>query len=372
MGSSEPVLVPEWYRAGKGGKAPNASSARNRLLLIPVEQDSKRSLSREGDFGRRGRMENVDSRARARDGDRDGGRDQDRGGDRNRERRNSSGFNVEGSVIQASSRSSRQRKRLVPVVPSLPKSSSSNSSENSKSRGAPRSGDFSGPHKNSQKSLSQLTVVNNALHVSAAKSDILKESQFGNLQVLSRERTGPISIAVQDAGLRSSVNSNLKAEAKDTSSSSIEKRFTSKAQNRNAFFNSLRKKTSVNHSNASAVPEPSCCDTTEKPLSLEMHATICGSVINEEEKNTDESVVSSGDSVDATYVFESQSPEDNGENERSLCGSNCNCDTVVDPDEQEKAFLLSLGWKEDAEEEALTEEEIAAFIKQYPQFSKRF
>lgn len=31
MGSGEPALVPEWYRGGKGAKAPNASSG-NRIL----------------------------------------------------------------------------------------------------------------------------------------------------------------------------------------------------------------------------------------------------------------------------------------------------------------------------------------------------
>jgi len=61
--------------------------------------------------------------------------------------------------------------------------------------------------------------------------------------------------------------------------------------------------------------------------------------------------------------FQSQSLEDGLENKQSC--SDCNCHQMVDLSEQDKAFLRLLGWKEeDEEEEALTAEEISAFIKQ--------
>ncbi|ONK55281.1 uncharacterized protein A4U43_UnF5570 [Asparagus officinalis] len=498
MGSAEPALVPEWYRAGKGGKASNnvsdgngvGLSGRKRLPLIPCEQESKQSSIRSSsgaqaysNFGRRDRKKNPDTCDRDRDressrdyrGSRDsiiGSRtDTDRrwrsnsageiwpkklesesksgafargnvnnggikrgsafkrefptlasiekksvlesgrvstavqsvpipnlvtvGGDRwtsplaevpsevgdstlaspvsplSLSRSNSAGLNMAEALINASFRAQispqsssgtsraeelaiRQSKQLIPVTSSMLKTSGLNSSEKSKFRGPVSPG------------------ANNAPRAPAyTKSDIPKSSQIGNLQVLSREKTGVISPSAakdsssQDISPKSPINSNPKTKNRDMGMSLLpfgEKRPLSlaKAKNRNDFFNSLRTKSSViNNSSADSNPEPS--DSIENSLSLEENAMTCGdvSIIGQDSENesaTDISVIN----LEETIV--SESPKDIEGNQQS---------PPVDIDEKDKAFMKSLGWKEDAKEEALTNEEISAFIKKYKKLKPR-
>jgi len=276
-----------------------------------------------------------------------------------------------------------------------------NSSEKSRFR-ATKAGDFGGPLKSGHL-LSSQHHVNNALCAASARSDVPKASQIGNYQILCRERTCVISPASKDAGsqdddLKSPINPNFKAENKTAnmrliSSSKLslgsfgEKRPVSRAQNRNDFFNSIRKKTSVIPSGAAAPPESSYC-VMEKSLSSELNAGCCAdiSISNQEEnhgdahasvinleENSGDSGLGCGDGAGACCVetqldrrFQSQSPEDDVENKQSLSCLDCNnCHEVVELNEQDKAFLQSLGWKEeDAKVEALTAEEITSFIKQ--------
>jgi len=101
------------------------------------------------------------------------------------------------------------------------------------------------------------------------------------------------------------------------------------------------------------------------------------SVINLEENNGD-SGIGCGDGADASCVekqierrFQSQSPGDDLENKQSCL--DCNCHRMVDLNEQDKAFLRLLGWKEeDEEEEAPTAEEISAFHQTGIYFSKHY
>lgn len=280
-----------------------------------------------------------------------------------------------------------------------------NSSEKSKFRGTTKNGHY-GPTRSSQQLSPQLLAVNNALRASAARSDAPKESQIGNFQVLCREKTGIISpVAANDAGsqdviLKSSINPNLKADNKGTNKSllSSSKSGLGSFQDRSDFFNSIRKKTSVHHSVA-AVPEPNCCDTMEKSLSVQQNSGTSADIaiinldewgngcsaeasVNEEgdhaegmstdatvvnkEENAGESGATCGDGADASSVEKllDMSSKDVIGNDQSSCCSDFNCHLVVDLDERDKAFLRSLGWQEDAPEEALTEEEIATFVKQ--------
>ncbi|XP_038975849.1 uncharacterized protein LOC113461222 [Phoenix dactylifera] len=167
----------------------------------------------------------------------------------------------------------RQCKQLTPVMPSMPKTSVFNSSEKPKSKGA-RCGNFSALPKVGQQP-SQLIKHS---FLAPARSDIPKTSQSGNLQVLNRERNavsptakeGPsVSKAMSPVGivplaavipLKSPINSKVKVDnnvtaLSPTQSSFGEKRPFYQAQNRNDFFNSIRKK-ALNC--LSAIPETSC------------------------------------------------------------------------------------------------------------------
>jgi len=211
---------------------------------------------------------------------------------------------------------------------------------------ATKGGDFSGSPTSGQQ-LSSLLLVNNALHVasaksdvprpSSAKSDVPRSSHIRNYQILCRERTGVLCPIVKDAGsqddnLKSFINQNLQAESKGATNMNLinlsrpslgyfgEKRPLSLSHNRNDFFNSLRKKTRVIHSGGAAIPEPSSCVNVEWSLSSEQNKENCAdismsnqeenhgdgycsdaSVINLEENNGD-SGIGCGDGADASCV----------------------------------------------------------------------
>ncbi|KAJ6813846.1 uncharacterized protein M6B38_267550 [Iris pallida] len=269
----------------------------------------------------------------------------------------------------------RQSKQLIPLTP---KTCGLNSLEKPKSKGA-RAG---------QELSSQLVIVNNALRAVTARSDVPKASQVGNLQVLNRDRNSTISSSVvkdvsdSDVCLKSPTNQYLKAECKDTGSNSMSssKRTLNslQAKGRNAFFNSIRNKASVNPSTG-IVPYPGGCliDASEKSLSLDEKITekcAGASMINQEGDANGSGGVEKVGNDDATSGEEAQNEkrlqsESNVDDKQNSSQQSCfpvgNYDPVVDVDGEEAAFLRLLGWDEHAEVEAIKDEEIAAFKKQY-------
>ncbi|CAL5385099.1 unnamed protein product [Camellia sinensis] len=129
------------------------------------------------------------------------------------------------------------------------------------------------------------------------------------------------------------------------SGSTVEKRPSlSQAQSRSDFFNLMRKKTSPNTSaflpdSGVAVISP----TVEKS----------GEVVKGASALVSPCVTEDGSEV--------TSNGDTHEGEKNLC-----LNGAVYPDEEEAAFLRSLGWEENAgEDDGLTEEEINAFYEEY-------
>ncbi|KAJ6819632.1 uncharacterized protein M6B38_400495 [Iris pallida] len=276
----------------------------------------------------------------------------------------------------------RQSKQLIPLTPKTP---GLNTSDKPKSKGA-RAG---------QELSSQLVIVNKALRSVIGRADVPKTSQVGNLQVLNRDRNGTISSGVvkdfsdSDVSLKSPTNQNLKAECKDivtnsmsslkhTSTSFGEKRSLLQAKGRNDFFNSIRNKASGNPSTG-VIRDPGGCliDASEKSLSLyEQNTENCAgaSMISQEvdaNANGDVEKVRNddgtlGEEAKNTKGLQSESHVDDKENAcQPSCFSVGSYDPVVDVDEEEAAFLRLLGWDEHAQVEAIKDEEIDAFKKQY-------
>lgn len=186
--------------------------------------------------------------------------------------------------------------------------------------------------------------------------------------------------------------------------SSIEKRPTSQAQSRNDFFNLMRKKSSANPPSAlpesgSAVSSPVSGKSNElitevvttpvTPRGRDVRSSDvsglewsnenrenktdngnnepCGASQNDQDGNAnnvngDACDVSQRDHGDEVHSGTSDSCDvsqkflDNGEKYSSS-------DEVLYPDEEEEAFLRSLGWEENGPDERLTEEEISAFVR---------
>ncbi|KAJ4965306.1 hypothetical protein NE237_017155 [Protea cynaroides] len=294
----------------------------------------------------------------------------------------------------------KQSRQLIPMMPSMPKASVLSPSEKPKPKtSTARTVESSVGTKIGQQQVPSSNLINHSLRGGAVRSDVPKTTHGGKLLVLKapREKNGvsltakdglsptnanrvvnnPFAVAPSAAfasPLRSPSNPKLGATERKTSALSVihgptvEKRpTTSQAQSRNDFFNLMRKKTSTNLSSvvpdssssvSSSILEKSCDLVTET-------ATTPVSPQGSDGPSSDPSALewSSENGGDVTNnggaSEESNRTSNNGDKHSGP-------DEVVYPDEEEAAFLRSLGWEENAgEEEGLTEEEINAFYKEY-------
>ncbi|KAL1557789.1 hypothetical protein AAHA92_08330 [Salvia divinorum] len=249
----------------------------------------------------------------------------------------------------------KQARQLIPVTPSTPKSLVWSSSDKQK-------------HK----------------VVGPLKGDDLKASTVGKLHVLKsvHEKNGTAP-AMKDAlgPTRSSklVNSTLAAPAVSGSTVTrcstnnpvharnpvvtvLEKKPTSQAQSRNAFFNSMRKKSAEDTSSTADSP-------TANSSSMQEISTTAISP-SSSDKSDMGAVCANASQAGETSLAVSLGGDNLSEitGDREENGDACHAHPSLDltfPVEKETALLRSLGWEEndDGDEGGLTEEEISAFIK---------
>uniref|UniRef100_A0A5B7AA54 Mediator of RNA polymerase II transcription subunit 1 n=1 Tax=Davidia involucrata TaxID=16924 RepID=A0A5B7AA54_DAVIN len=279
----------------------------------------------------------------------------------------------------------KQSRQLIPVTPSMPKALVLNPSEKPKPKIGQQQQQISSPH-----------LVNHSPRGGPAKSDVSKTPSVGKLQVLkpARERNGvsptvkdslsptsgskiannPLAVSpsvVGSASLRSPRNNpNLASSERKPALTILEKRPTFQAQSRNDFFNLMRRKSMTNPS--SAVPgsgpalSPSVLDKSDEseagtaPVTPQgrdapLSDTSVGDWSNEKRSDMNGNGNTSDRAVETpTY----------GKNHSSS-------DAILYSEEEEAAFLRSLGWEENAgEDEGLTEEEISAFHKKVEEYIK--
>lgn len=250
--------------------------------------------------------------------------------------------------------------KLRPMTPSMPKNLGLNLAEKSKTKGA-KLPEYSSV-KLGQHSSSQL--VNHTIR-SNIRSDVPKTPQPGNFQVLNRGKSGASltdkdhshprngnRVATTSSGTLPSTIPFLKGQVNPklhnvdgrpsalNSSSFGEKKPPSQAQNRNDFFNSLRKKTSS--SSQENINHNLSCNASEPP-NLEKFDDA--STKEKDVLSTSQLSVEDGSCSESCEVVEEP--------------------VQLVPDEEEEAFLRSLGWEENDREEALTPEEIESFLSEY-------
>lgn len=245
-------------------------------------------------------------------------------------------------------------------------SQNGNLSDKAKSKVA-RGGDFT-----------SLTKAGQQLHVNQTirlpiNSDVAKTSSVGNFQVLNREKNGITSVAKDGQGLSKVVSpvgpisSSAVLPLKISTDQNVnidkntgDRKILFQAQNRNAFFNLLRKKSSNSSSTISVPSSHEPAMSAEKSNGEEQHSTFPVTMV----KN---SLPSDSDGFDRPTDIGSTNLEfcASDQSERSVAiadgnvETNPNSDNVVDPEEE--AFLRSLGWDKNGWEEALTVEEIDDF-----------
>ncbi|XP_022963331.1 uncharacterized protein LOC111463567 [Cucurbita moschata] len=275
----------------------------------------------------------------------------------------------------------KQSRQLIPVTPSMPKAMALNSSDKSKPKLVSRTGELNVTTKGGQPQPS--SVHANQSRGGHVKPDAQKSSH-GKFLVLKPVRENGVSLAAKDvssptsnassmaannqfalapsvshAPLKSPNNSNVsslerKAASLDLKSgSTLEKKPSlSQVQSRNDFFNLIKKKTSTT---SSAVLSDSCSSVKSPSIGQ-------SDELKKEEINTPAS----------SQVIENGAMEiPNGVGSEEVRGS---CDSGEKTqrhaaseslDEEEAAFLRSLGWEENyGEDEGLTEEEINSFYQE--------
>ncbi|XP_075674255.1 uncharacterized protein LOC142643485 isoform X2 [Castanea sativa] len=280
----------------------------------------------------------------------------------------------------------KQSRQLIPMTFSMTKPLVPSPSEKSKPKIGQQQHSFSSSH-----------FGNNSPRGGPAKSDVTKLS-VGNLHVLSlsRELNGfssaakdslsptngsrlansPLGIAPSGAGSASlrKLSNNLSAATADHRPTSfrttMEKKPSTQVQSRNDFFKSLSRKNSPTYF-PSAVSDP--CQAALSSISENADKSVAeaAAVMSITLQNTEDAI--SSDEPVSGLLNESRG-------EMTCIGSACDViqkclrnreqhsspDVTLYPDEEETAFLRSLGWEENAgEDEGLTEEEISAFYIEY-------
>ncbi|XVE95400.1 hypothetical protein REPUB_Repub02eG0094000 [Reevesia pubescens] len=274
----------------------------------------------------------------------------------------------------------KQSRQLIPVTPSMPKGSVLNSVDKSKAKPAVRTSEINIAVKSGQQQPSLIHHGNQSPHSGHVKSDMPKTS--GKLLVLkpgwengvssptqknvaspttnanSRVTTSQHSVSpVTSAPVRNLNNPKLSGERKAAplnprAGFTVEKRPSlAQTQSRNDFFNLLKKKTSTNTSAGLSDSDLHISSSTTEKSEVTNEVVSASATAHANENGT--SVTSNGDTCQEAQRF-----SDDGK-------KNMGSTAMVYSDEEEAAFLRSLGWEENTgEDEGLTEEEINAFYQE--------
>ncbi|KAM7256424.1 hypothetical protein ACFE04_012165 [Oxalis oulophora] len=254
----------------------------------------------------------------------------------------------------------KQSRQLIPVTPSIAKGSSLSLSDKTKPKTTVRSNEMSLTPKAAQQQPSSPFIHannNQSIGGGVVKTDPPKTKLLvlkpGRQNGVSNHNKDAVSSPTSNANNSSRASNNQPVVAPPPSRSpkiassgerkaailsgfSVDKKPTvlQTQKSRNDFFNLIKKKTSS--SNASS---------HSASVQMEKSETATNKVVTGENSHTIENGVSNGDKFEGG---------DKSTIERAY------------PNEEEVAFLRSLGWDENSgEDEGLTEEEINAFRQQY-------
>ncbi|CAJ2648510.1 unnamed protein product [Trifolium pratense] len=276
----------------------------------------------------------------------------------------------------------KQSRQLIPVTPSMPKALALNSSEKSKPKTAVRNAEINLATKSAPQQPSALHIASQSVRTANAKVDVPKTSgKFTDLKSVvwengaspsSKDVSNPTNYgnsklanqnAVASAAAPTLVKNpnNLKSPTKrkpasldlKLGSTLDKKQSISQMKSRNDFFNLLKNKTVTN----SSAVLPDSGQMVSSPT-LENSGEV-----NKESAVPSASPQSVGNGAEMTRNGNAHSHEElcriSDEKKDSISRA------TVYPDEEEAAFLRSLGWEENSDEdEGLTEEEINAFYQE--------
>ncbi|XP_039003426.1 uncharacterized protein LOC120130195 [Hibiscus syriacus] len=270
----------------------------------------------------------------------------------------------------------KQSKQLIPVTPSMPKGSVLNSVDKSKGKPVSRTSEINIAVKRGQQQPSLIHHGNLSPHGEQVKSDMPKTSgkflvlkpgwENGVSSSTQKYVVSPTSmntkVTVSTHAVDPARNSNSpklsagghKAAALNSGAGFTAEKRPSLAQtkSRNDFFNLLKKKTSSKTSAVLSDSHHHIASSTLEKSEVTKEVVSASSTSHANENGIAETNI--GDSCQEDQRFADDSEKDMGSA------------SMIYPDEEEAAFLRSLGWEENSgEDEGLTEEEINAFYQEY-------
>ncbi|KZV20788.1 hypothetical protein F511_30430 [Dorcoceras hygrometricum] len=275
----------------------------------------------------------------------------------------------------------KQSRQLIPVTPSMPKTLVSNSSDKQKTK------------------LGQQQHSINSLPINHSKSDMSKSSSnVGKLHVLklTREKNGVAPVVKDNLSPTTAVNAvsstlltspsvtgavaskgppNMPVLNRKPSLAVLEKRNTSQAQaqSRKEFFNLVRKKSMAISTSATDAENFSSVDSGHavSPPPSETSEKEDVPAPNTSQIDDAQSSASLSDDLFPEKRDDVTCPDDTCSMPKYLGnGMNASMDPLFS-EEEEAAFLRSLGWEENSDEGGLTEEEISSFFKDATKYNSK-
>nr|XP_016498967.1 PREDICTED: splicing factor, arginine/serine-rich 19-like [Nicotiana tabacum] len=277
----------------------------------------------------------------------------------------------------------KQSRQLIPVIPSTPKALVSSSADKAKQpKATARANEMVGLAKSMQQPFS--TQLANQPRSGQVRSEapatshgktllVLKPGRENGVTSLSKEALSPANntggrlancspaVAPSAPALTSPTSRVTSLESKAATlslkaRSTAEKRSSlSQAQSRSDFFNLMRKKTSLNSSTVLPDSGMASSDSSEQ-----------SGIKTKDEDSASLSPCVSENGSERTSNGDAHESQNDVQRHNGIEENNLSINGALYPDEEEAAFLRSLGWDENAgEDEGLTEEEINAFYQEY-------
>ncbi|ESW31024.1 hypothetical protein PHAVU_002G202600 [Phaseolus vulgaris] len=258
----------------------------------------------------------------------------------------------------------KQSRLLIPVTPSTPRSLAASSSEKSKVKTGRQQYPFysrrpghslHGAHPNSD--IQKTSSVNSLSFSSSRELNGVSSVVKDNLSPNSRSLLGPVG-ATRSTSI-SAPSRSLGNNSTPSSWITLEKKHTFPTQSRNDFFKNLSRKSSLEKPSSDVLPIDMSC-TLEKSEAGTTNVSSCPILKSRDASSLNmESDYSSTITVNGNAANEPLKPSSSGENQHSS-------NPFPYPEEEEIAFLRSLGWEESVgDDEGLTEEEIQDFYEKH-------
>lgn len=250
----------------------------------------------------------------------------------------------------------KQSRQLIPLKPLVAKASVPNPSDKPRTKVELLQQTVSASHPASRSLSSKLHVFKPTRERSGVSSGV-NSSLSPN-----RRSNGPNALLAVPVSASTQSPANIAASStseRKPVGTMVEKKLSSQAQSRNDFFNLMRKKSLGNNSAVNV--EGSAVSTSSLDNSGVSEVLTAHGIPQDQDASLSDD--SPRDEQSTEILGENTCDSDSSDGQNSTYKSFPKSDAILSSEEEEAAFMRSLGWEENSDEGGLTEEEISAFYK---------